>query len=177
MSLFGGKRRGRGRADGLWRAGSSRAGQSAAGPDASSEQQPGASGTPRFREGGEVATIGKSIMVRGDLTGNEDLVVEGTVEGKVDLPNNQLTLGANCRVHAEVNAKCVVVVGRVTGNVNGTEKVEVQSTGIVEGDVCAPRLVVAEGGVLNGTIHMSKHSASAEAPTATAPRGEVRQAG
>ena len=66
----------------------------------------------------DVANIGKSISIKGDLTGNEDIVIEGTVEGKVDLPNNQLTVGANGTVRAEINAKGVVVIGRVSGNVH-----------------------------------------------------------
>ena len=111
-----------------------------------------------------MANIGKSIAIKGDLTGNEDMVIEGKVDGKVELPNNQLTIGANGVVRAEVKAKSVVVVGRVTGNVHATERVELQSTGVVEGDVTAPKLVVAEGGVLNGSIHMSKPAAEATAP-------------
>jgi cytoskeletal protein CcmA (bactofilin family) len=108
-----------------------------------------------------VANIGKSISIKGDLTGNEDIEIEGTVDGKVELPNNQLTVGANGKVRAEVNAKSVIVVGRVAGNVNGTERVEIQATGVVEGDVTSPKLVVAEGAVLNGAIHMTKREGGA----------------
>jgi len=126
----------------------------------------------------DVANIGKSISIKGDLTGNEDIVIEGKVEGKVDLPNNQLTVGANGTVRAEVNAKGIVVIGRVSGNVHGTERVEVQATGIVEGDVSAPKLVIAEGAVVNGSIQMSKKAGAAEAPTApSGPKPEVRKAG
>ena len=125
----------------------------------------------------DVANIGKSISIKGDLTGNEDMVIEGKVEGKVDLPNNQLTVGANGTVRAEISAKSVVVVGRVSGNVQGAERVEIQATGIVEGDVTAPRLIVAEGAVLNGAIKMTKKTAGAESPTSPAPASEVRRAG
>jgi cytoskeletal protein CcmA (bactofilin family) len=117
-----------------------------------------------------MANIGKSIAIKGDLSGNEDMVIEGKVDGKVDLPNNQLTIGANGVVKAEVHAKSVVVVGRVAGNVNGTERVEIQATGVVEGDVSAPRLVVAEGAVLNGSIHMTKPGAAAQ------PASDARKA-
>ena len=102
-----------------------------------------------------MANIGKSISIKGDLTGNEDLVIEGKVEGKVELPNNQLTVGANGVVKAEISAKTVVVIGRVAGNVKGSERIEIQATGIVEGDVAAPRLVVAEGAVVNGSMQMT----------------------
>jgi len=114
----------------------------------------------------EMANIGKSITIKGDLSGSEDIVVEGTVEGKIDFPNNQLTIGANGTAKAEVTAKHIVVIGRVAGNVHGTERVEIQATGVVEGDVSSPRLVVAEGAVLNGSIHMTQTKSSATASEA-----------
>jgi len=128
-----------------------------------------------------MANIGKSISIRGDLTGNEDMVIEGQVEGKVDLPNNQLTVGANGKVKAEIHAKGVVVVGHVEGNIFGLERIEIQATGRVEGDVSAPKLVVAEGAQLNGTIQMSQkgnRSATASPETAAAATAAgVRKAG
>ncbi len=129
-----------------------------------------------------MANIGKSISIHGDVTGDEDLVIEGDVKGKVELPNNQLTLGAGGRIHAEVSAKSVVVIGKVTGNVTGSERVEIQATGVVEGDVHAPRLVVAEGAVLNGTIHMRSGTnagpaaSTSQAPAEVAPRAETQRA-
>jgi cytoskeletal protein CcmA (bactofilin family) len=124
---------------------------------------------------GEVmANIGKSISIKGDLSGNEDLVIEGKVEGKVELPQNQVTIGANGVVKAEVSAKSVVVIGRVAGNVKGSERIEIQATGVVEGDVAAPRLVVAEGAVVNGSIQMTKQGAAASGAASPA---EVRKVG
>jgi cytoskeletal protein CcmA (bactofilin family) len=148
-------------------------------------EQPASSPVPYGRErdakakGDEMANIGKSITISGDLTGEEDLVIEGKVEGKVTLPNSQLTIGANGSIKAEVQAKSVVVIGRVSGNVRGTERVEIQATGIVEGDVIAPRLVVAEGAVVNGSIQMtSKAGAAAHAPQqASAERRATGTAG
>jgi len=128
-----------------------------------------------------MANIGKSISIKGDLTGNEDMVIEGQVEGKVDLPNNQLTVGANGKVKAEIHAKSIVVVGLVDGNVFGLERIEIQATGRVEGDVTAPKLVVAEGAQLNGAIQMSQkgnRTASASPEKTGAPTSpEVRKAG
>jgi cytoskeletal protein CcmA (bactofilin family) len=128
-----------------------------------------------------VANIGKSISIRGDLTGNEDMVIDGKVEGKVDLPNNQLTVGADGNVKAEIHAKSVVIVGHVIGDVIGTERVELQATGKLEGDVTSPKLIVAEGAHLNGGIEMSSStgkSASVGSETAPpAPRSEVRKVG
>ena len=111
-----------------------------------------------------MANLGKSIQIKGDLTGNEDLVIEGQVEGRVDLPNNQLTVGSDGKVKADLTAKAVVVIGHVTGNINATERVEVQATGIVDGDVRAPRLIVEEGAVLNGAIEMGGNAVAGSAP-------------
>jgi cytoskeletal protein CcmA (bactofilin family) len=103
-----------------------------------------------------MANIGKSITIKGDLTGDEDIQVEGTVEGRVDLPNNQFTIGPEGRVRAEIHAKLVVVIGQVTGNIIAAERLEVQATGTIHGDVKAPRLIVHEGAVINGSIEMGK---------------------
>ena len=120
--------------------------------------------------GGNMANIGKSITLKGDLSGNEDLVIEGHIEGRVDLPNNQLTIGANGSCAAEVHAKTVIVVGKVTGNVIATERIEIQATGLVNGDVSAPRLIVQEGAVVNGSIEMgAKAKASQAAAAQNAP--------
>ena len=118
--------------------------------------------------GGTMANIGKSITLKGDLSGNEDLVIEGHVEGRVDLPNNQLTIGANGSCAAEVHAKNVIVVGKVTGNVTATERIEIQATGLVNGDVSAPKLIVQEGAVVNGSIEMGAKAKASQAAAAGA---------
>jgi cytoskeletal protein CcmA (bactofilin family) len=116
-----------------------------------------------------MATIGQSIVFKGELTGDEDLEIDGQVEGNVNLKNHQLTIGANGNLKAEVTAKNIVVIGRVTGNLVAAERIEVQATGIVDGDVRAPRLNVQEGAVLNGSIDMSPSGASeAKKPAAQA---------
>jgi len=174
LSLFGGKREDR---DG--------AGSAARSPEPAPAPKPIVARRQQSNEeGSQVANIGKSISIRGDLTGNEDMVIEGQVEGKVDLPNNQLTVGANGNLKAEINAKAVVIVGHVVGNVFGVERVEIQATGRVEGDVTAPKLVVAEGAQLNGAIqmtHKGQRGAAAgagPAPAANAPNSaEARKAG
>jgi cytoskeletal protein CcmA (bactofilin family) len=122
-----------------------------------------------------MANIGKSISIQGDLTGNEDLVIEGTVKGRVELPNNQLTIGEGGKVHAELNAKSIVIVGNVNGNVNASERLEIHGSGVVNGDVRAPRLIVQEGAVINGSVEMTK--ADAKAGTNTPPlKAEQRKA-
>ena len=131
-----------------------------AGADARHASRKDAEAQPQTRRS-QMANIGKSISIKGDLSGNEDMVIEGKVEGTVELPNAQLTVGENGVVQAEVRAKSIVIVGHVKGNVLGTERVEVQGSGVVDGDVTAPRLIVAEGAVVNGSIQMTKPEAVA----------------
>jgi len=109
-----------------------------------------------------MATIGQSIVFKGELTGDEDLEIDGQVEGTVNLGNHQLTIGPNGNLKAAVSAKTIVVIGKVTGNLIAAERIEVQATGIVDGDVRAPRLNVQEGAVLNGSIDMSPAGSATE---------------
>ncbi len=126
------------------------------------------------RGGESMANIGQSIVFKGELTGDEDLEIDGQVEGNVNLTNNQLTVGANGRLKAEVHAKSIVVIGQVHGNLSATERIEIQATGVVEGDIHAPRLLVQEGASLNGRIDMGKGSAGAsKTGGAPAPKGEA----
>ncbi|MBB83152.1 MAG: cell shape determination protein CcmA [Deltaproteobacteria bacterium] len=129
-----------------------------------------------------MATIGQSIILKGELSGDEDLEIEGQVDGTVNLHNHQLTVGANGRLKAEITAKSIIVVGQVVGNLTATERIEIQATGVVEGDLRAPRLNVQEGAVLNGSIDMSAQSAGtsepkkpAAQPQQPAPGAEVRK--
>jgi cytoskeletal protein CcmA (bactofilin family) len=115
-----------------------------------------------------VANIGKSIVFKGELTGDEDIEIDGQIDGRIDLPGNQLTIGAHGRVKAEIAAKAVIVIGHVTGNVTAAERLEVQSSGIVEGDIRSPRLLIQEGAVVNGAIEMTNAGAAKE-PTRNTP--------
>jgi len=124
-----------------------------------------------------MANIGKSITIKGDLSGNEDLQIEGNVEGRIDLPNNQLTIGAEGRVKAEVHAKSVVVIGHVTGNLSAAERIQVEATGVVDGDVKAPRLVIQEGAMLNGGVEMSGGGSGAKTPSLAPPPPLAKAAG
>ena len=99
--------------------------------------------------------VGSSVIVKGDLSGSEDLTIEGRIEGRIHLPDHQLTIGAPARIQAEVIAKSVVVIGEVGGNITASERVEIHESGIVNGDVRAPRLLIHEGALINGTIDMS----------------------
>ena len=107
---------------------------------------------PPMRE--DLGGVGKSIVVNGELSGAEDLTVQGRVEGKIDLRDHVLTVGAHARIKAEVTARMIVVLGRVTGNLSATEKVDIKATGSVDGNIVAPRVVIADGSHFRGTIDM-----------------------
>ncbi|MFT5694729.1 MAG: cytoskeletal protein CcmA (bactofilin family) [Myxococcota bacterium] len=131
------------------------------------------------RTGGKtVATIGKSIVIKGDLSGDEDLIIEGKVEGRVQLPNNEITVGADGRITADIEAKSIIVIGQTAGNLNASQRVEVQATGSVEGDITTPRLQIQEGASVNGSISMTKAPVAAgakDAPAATPITGQERR--
>ena len=107
--------------------------------------------------------VGKSVVFKGELSGSEDLVVEGTVEGKVELREHVLTVGSHGKVKAEVFAKIVIVLGEVVGNITASEKVELRESGSVDGDITAPRVGIAEGAHLRGSVDMQKKPAAAVA--------------
>ena len=92
--------------------------------------------------------IGKSVVIKGELNGSEDLTIEGQVEGKIELRQNVLTIGPNGKIKAQVFAKSVIILGEVTGNVTATEKVDIRDNGSVDGDIAAPRVAIAEGRAL-----------------------------
>jgi len=106
--------------------------------------------------GEERASIGKSIVINGELSGGEDLTIEGTVEGKIELRDHVLTVGSNGRIKAEVAAKSIVVFGQVVGNLTASEKVDIKEKGSVEGDVKAPRLAIADGSHFRGSVEMPR---------------------
>ena len=123
----------------------------------------------------EPASIGKSIVINGELSGSEDLTIEGHVDGKIELRNHVLTIGSNGRITAQVAAKSIIVLGHVTGNLTATEKVEIRETGSVEGDVVAPRVAIADGSHFRGSIDMQrKESPAATDRTAASPEPAAR---
>jgi len=110
----------------------------------------------------KVVNIGQSIHIKGELTGNEDLTIEGKVDGKIFLKDHNLTIGANGKITAEITAKTVMVLGEVSGNITADDKVEVATSGSMRGDITAPRVVLADGAKFKGAIDMDgKRGASA----------------
>ena len=113
----------------------------------------------REREsGGLCATLGSQMLIEGEIIGNEDLRIEGRVDGKIDLPENVLIIGAMAHIKAHVFAKAVIIFGDVTGNITATEKVEIH--GSVKGDITAPRMVMSDGAHIRGCIDMQPQSAT-----------------
>ena len=103
--------------------------------------------------------IGKSVIIKGELTGSEDLTIEGQVDGKIELRQNVLTIGANGKIKAQVFAKSVIILGEVTGNVTASEKVDIRDNGSVDGDITSPRVAIAEGAHFRGSIDMQRQGA------------------
>ncbi len=106
-----------------------------------------------------MVNIGKSVVIKGELSGSEDLTIEGHVEGRIDLKGNVLTIGPNGKIKAEVFAKAVVVLGEVTGNVTASEKVDIRDNGSVDGDIASPRVAIAEGAHFRGSVDMQRAGA------------------
>jgi cytoskeletal protein CcmA (bactofilin family) len=100
----------------------------------------------------DLAQIGKSVVIKGDLSGSEDLYVDGQVEGSISLKNNSLTVGPNGQIKAAVEAKGVVVQGKLEGNVQASDRVELRKTAVVTGDISTQRISIEEGAYLKGKI-------------------------
>lgn len=107
-----------------------------------------------------MVNIGKSVVIKGELSGSEDLTIEGHVEGRIDLKDNVLTIGPNGKIKAEVFAKAVIVLGEVNGNVTASEKVDIRDNGSVDGDIASPRVAIAEGAHFRGSVDMQRQGAA-----------------
>jgi len=119
--------------------------------------------------------IGKSVVIKGELNGSEDLTIEGQVEGKIELRQNVLTIGPNGKIKAQVFAKAVIVLGEVMGNVSATERVDIRDNGSVDGDIAAPRVAIADGAHFRGSIDMQRGPAQAK-PAEAKPEAKAAPA-
>ncbi len=106
------------------------------------------------------ASIGASVVIKGELSAKEDLTISGRVEGKIDVRDHVVRVGREAQVHAEINARAVMVEGTVVGNVNATERIELLENGSVEGDIAAPKIAMAEGAQFRGKIDMAARNAA-----------------
>ncbi len=107
-------------------------------------------------QSGEFAHIGKSVVIKGELSGSEDLYVDGSVEGKIELNNHSLTVGPNGNVKANVSAKAVVIQGKLDGAVTASDRVELKKSAVVNGDVTTQRIAIEEGAFLKGKVEIQK---------------------
>jgi cytoskeletal protein CcmA (bactofilin family) len=112
----------------------------------------------------DIVNIGKSVVIKGELNGSEDLTIEGHVEGTIQLRDHVLTIGPNGRIKAQVFAKSVIVLGEVTGNVTASDKVDIRDNGSVDGDIISPRVAIAEGAHFRGSVDMQRKAGAAAQP-------------
>jgi cytoskeletal protein CcmA (bactofilin family) len=121
----------------------------------------------------DMVNIGKSVVIKGELNGSEDLTIEGHVEGKIELKDHVLTIGPNGKIKAQVFAKSVIVLGEVNGNVTATEKVDIRDGGSVDGDIVSPRVAIAEGAHFRGSVDMQRKGGQVNV---SSPQGQAKPA-
>ena len=149
----------------MWKKDETSTPTAATGPDAPRNPTPPAASTgstptpapapmPAPAGSGQRAAIGRSISISGDVTGEEDLLIQGRVEGSVDLTNHVVTVGAEGTVNASITARVVVVEGTVEGDIRSEEQVVLRASARVKGDITAPRLVLEDGARFRGGVDM-----------------------
>jgi len=106
-----------------------------------------------------LAQIGKSVVIKGELSGSEDLYLDGLVEGSIALKGNSLTVGPNGRVKASVDAKAIVVQGKLDGNIQASDRVDLRKSAVVNGDITAQRISIEEGAYVKGKIDIHRSDA------------------
>lgn len=111
---------------------------------------------PNEQNRSDVAHIGRSVIIKGELSGSEDLYLDGEVEGNIELRDHNLTLGPNGRIRANVNAKEIVIHGKVDGNLIGSERVELKKSAVLVGDIATQRIVIEDGAYFKGGIDIQK---------------------
>lgn len=132
----------------------------------------------------EQASIGKSLVIKGEVTGSESLYIDGRVEGSINLPGNRVTVGRNGVVAANISAREIVIIGKVKGNLNASDKVDIRGEGSLTGDVVAQRISIEDGAFFKGGIDIRKPGQQAanangqakEASVATTPVVETATA-
>jgi cytoskeletal protein CcmA (bactofilin family) len=115
-------------------------------------QQPDAS------QSSELATIGKSVVIKGDLSGSEDLYIDGQVEGSIDLRHHSLTVGPNGKVKAGISAKSIIIQGKVDGSLTASDRLDLRKSAVVTGDVTTQRIAIEEGAFLKGKVDIQKEA-------------------
>jgi cytoskeletal protein CcmA (bactofilin family) len=122
---------------------------------------------------GEQASISKGLSIKGEITGTESLFIDGKVEGSINIPGNRVTVGKNGVVNASISAREIVVLGKLKGNVNATDRVDIRAEGALTGDVAAARISIEDGAFFKGGIDIRKPDAK---PTAVHNEPKVANA-
>lgn len=110
------------------------------------------------------ATIGRTLVIKGEISGSEALYVDGRIEGKITMPESRVTIGRNGRVDASIKAREVVVMGKVQGNIECSDRVDIRAEGSVTGDISTVRISVEDGAALKGGIQVHNEQKHKEAP-------------
>jgi cytoskeletal protein CcmA (bactofilin family) len=119
------------------------------------------------------ASIGKSVEIRGEVKGNEDLIIDGQVEGTISLTDSRLTVGPTARVHADVSARDVIILGTLIGNVTATVRIELRKGANLTGDIRALRLSIEEGSIFCGKVDLTQPGSSVPSPKGPAVAASV----
>lgn len=106
----------------------------------------------------EIAHIGRSVIIKGELSGSEDLYVDGQVEGTIELQGNSLTVGPNGQLRADVNAKNVIVHGVLEGNVKASERTDLRKSAVVTGDIFSQKIAIEDGAYFKGKVDIQKET-------------------
>jgi cytoskeletal protein CcmA (bactofilin family) len=127
---------------------------------------------------GEMANLGKSVSIKGELSGSEDLYIDGQVEGAIELRGNRLTVGPNGRIKANVNARSAIIQGKLEGNIRASDRVDLKQSAVVLGDIATQRISIEEGAYFKGGVDIQKDAAKGEGKVEgkAEPRAEVKTA-
>jgi cytoskeletal protein CcmA (bactofilin family) len=125
-------------------------------PTAPAAAEPAPAPRPVSATTADQATIGKSLVIKGEVTGSESLYIDGRVEGSINLAGNRVTVGRNGVVAANINAREIVVLGKVRGNLTASDRVDIRSDGSLTGDVVAARISIEDGAFFKGGIDIRK---------------------
>jgi len=121
---------------------------------------------------GEFAHIGKSVVIKGELSGSEDLYVDGTVEGTIQLQGNNLVVGPNGHVHADVNAKGVIVQGKLEGNIRASDRAELRKSAVIVGDIVTQRIAIEDGAYFKGKVEIQKEATKPNSQPGARPEAQ-----